>query len=58
MKYQRYKKPYRETKDRINDWAELQKPRDEEELNIQTARCMDCGVPFCQSDSGCPIGNK
>ncbi len=24
-------------------------------LNQQAARCMDCGVPFCQS--GCPLGN-
>lgn len=26
-----------------------------EELHRQSARCMDCGVPFCQS--GCPLGN-
>ncbi len=25
------------------------------EINKQAARCMDCGVPFCQS--GCPLGN-
>jgi NAD(P)H-dependent glutamate synthase small subunit len=24
---------------------------------MQAARCMDCGVPFCQSDTGCPIDN-
>ncbi|KAK6596797.1 glutamate synthase [Botrytis cinerea] len=37
----------------------LDKPRrlDEDELKYQAARCMDCGVPFCQSDSGCPISN-
>src|SRR5207248_2799498 len=23
----------------------------------QAQRCMDCGVPFCQSESGCPLGN-
>ena len=29
----------------------------EEHLRKQGARCMDCGVPFCQSDNGCPIDN-
>ena len=28
-----------------------------EELKYETARCMDCGVPFCTSDTGCPISN-
>jgi glutamate synthase (NADPH) small chain len=28
-----------------------------EHLKTQGARCMDCGVPFCQSNSGCPIDN-
>jgi len=23
----------------------------------EASRCMDCGVPFCQSDTGCPISN-
>ncbi|MGN6214676.1 glutamate synthase subunit beta [Parafilimonas sp.] len=27
------------------------------ELNHQAARCMNCGVPFCHSHSGCPLGN-
>lgn len=27
----------------------------DEELNKQSARCMDCGIPFCHS--GCPLGN-
>ena len=26
-------------------------------LQTQAARCMDCGTPFCQSATGCPIGN-
>jgi len=26
---------------------------------MQSARCMECGTPFChQLDSGCPLGNK
>jgi NADPH-dependent glutamate synthase beta subunit-like oxidoreductase len=27
------------------------------EFSEQGARCMDCGVPFCQSEKGCPVDN-
>ncbi|RDW78519.1 hypothetical protein BP5796_06371 [Coleophoma crateriformis] len=57
MKYQRRSEKYRSAKTRTRDWAELSKRLDEDELKYQSARCMDCGVPFCQSDSGCPISN-
>ncbi len=40
---------------RVKHWKEFYTPLPEEELKKQGARCMDCGVPFCQS--GCPIGN-
>ncbi|KAF8441233.1 putative glutamate synthase Glt1 [Terfezia claveryi] len=57
MKYNRRSEKYRNPKTRIQDWAELSKRLDEDELKYQSARCMDCGVPFCQSDTGCPISN-
>jgi glutamate synthase (NADPH/NADH) len=57
MKYQRRSEKYRNAKTRTKDWAELSQRLDEDELKYQSARCMDCGVPFCQSDSGCPISN-
>ncbi|KAI9859258.1 MAG: glutamate synthase [NADH] [Trichoglossum hirsutum] len=57
MKYQRESEKYRNPKTRTRDWAELSKRLDEDELKYQSARCMDCGVPFCQSDTGCPISN-
>ena len=41
--------------DRIQHWKEFYKDMDEDEIRAQGSRCMDCGVPFCQS--GCPIGN-
>lgn len=41
--------------DRIKHWKEFYLEMPEENLRKQGARCMDCGVPFCQS--GCPIGN-
>jgi len=57
MKYQRRAEKYRDTKVRTKDWKELSSRLNEDELKYQTARCMDCGVPFCQSDNGCPISN-
>lgn len=57
MKYNRRSEKYRNPKTRTRDWAELSKRLDEDELKYQSARCMDCGVPFCQSDTGCPISN-
>lgn len=40
---------------RILDWNEVYEPFDPDELRTQASRCMDCGVPFC--NSGCPLGN-
>ncbi|KAJ4417315.1 glutamate synthase [NADH] [Gnomoniopsis sp. IMI 355080] len=57
MKYHRRAEKYRDAKTRVKDWAELSSRLDEDELKYQAARCMDCGVPFCQSDTGCPISN-
>ncbi|PKI85779.1 alanine dehydrogenase [Malassezia vespertilionis] len=57
MKYKRRTESYRNTGARVKDFKELSKRLTEPELKVQTARCMDCGVPFCQSDNGCPISN-
>jgi len=42
---------------RLEDYQEIYTHPTEEHLRTQGARCMDCGVPFCQSASGCPIQN-
>ncbi|MCY3007575.1 MAG: glutamate synthase subunit beta [Planctomycetota bacterium] len=42
---------------RLEDYQEIYTDASEEHLRTQGARCMDCGVPFCQSPSGCPIEN-
>ncbi|NOY85383.1 MAG: glutamate synthase subunit beta, partial [Nitrospirae bacterium] len=47
----------RSASERIQDWNEIYKPMQEEVLKQQGARCMDCGVPFCQGWSGCPVQN-
>jgi len=40
---------------RLRDWREVYEPFDSETLKDQASRCMDCGIPFC--NSGCPLGN-
>lgn len=53
-----------EPKKRIKNFNEFHTPLSEEKQRIQSARCMDCGVPFCQAGmmikgmaSGCPLNN-
>ncbi len=43
--------------ERIRNFNEFHIELDESERIRQGARCMDCGVPFCQSSFGCPIMN-
>jgi glutamate synthase (NADPH/NADH) small chain len=50
--------------ERIKNFDEFHLPMSEEDRRVQAARCMDCGVPFCQSGmmiggmaSGCPLNN-
>ena len=57
LDYNRKVVPYRDPKKRINDFNEIFTDSPVEHLKEQSARCMDCGVPFCQSSSGCPIDN-
>lgn len=57
MKYKRRNEKYRPSKERTKDWEEMTSRLTKEELKYETARCMDCGVPFCTSDTGCPISN-
>jgi glutamate synthase (NADPH/NADH) small chain len=45
----------RDRRERLRDWNEVYLPQAEELTRQQAGRCMDCGVPFCQS--GCPLTN-
>ena len=54
----------REALKRIHDWNEFHHHMEEQKLQQQGARCMDCGIPFCHTStllngmaSGCPINN-
>lgn len=56
--FERETEPYREVTSRLKDYGEVFiEVHDESHLQTQGARCMDCGVPFCQSENGCPINN-
>ncbi|XP_011708149.1 PREDICTED: putative glutamate synthase [NADPH] isoform X2 [Wasmannia auropunctata] len=58
MKYQRQKAMYRPVEKRVVDWDEIYNFQGvRKTLRVQAARCMECGVPFCQSSHGCPLGN-
>ena len=49
--------PYRDEGERLHDFEEIFSVGDTKHLQTQGARCMDCGVPFCQSADGCPVDN-
>ena len=55
IEIQRKKHPTRPVEERIQDWREVYVPYPTGELEMQGARCMDCGIPFCQT--GCPVNN-
>ena len=57
LKYAREGPKRRPVELRLLDWKEFYRPMSEEALKAQGARCMDCGVPFCQSHNGCPVVN-
>lgn len=47
----------RPVEERLHDYNEFVDRFKEPELVKQASRCMDCGVPFCHSNHGCPLGN-
>ncbi|MEC7080403.1 MAG: glutamate synthase subunit beta, partial [Pseudomonadota bacterium] len=55
--FERETAPYRDAMDRQLDFKEIYTDHRVEHLTDQGARCMDCGVPFCQSGDGCPVYN-
>ena len=55
--FEREVEPYRDASERSLDFKEIYTDHQPEHLQTQGARCMDCGVPFCQSVNGCPVHN-
>ena len=56
IEIRRKKQPTRPVDERVQDWREVYLPYPAGELEMQGARCMDCGIPFCHQ--GCPLGNQ
>ena len=64
LDYQRKETPAFSVEERIRHFNEFHEPLNDRDRQQQAARCMECGVPFCQSGmmlggmiSGCPLGN-
>lgn len=55
LEFPRELPPRRAIRERLRDWRELEGKHPEDRLQMQAARCMDCGIPFCHK--GCPLGN-
>ena len=57
--YDRKDRAYKPVDERIVHFKEFVIPLNEEELQTQGARCMDCGIPFCHDgpNGGCPVNN-
>jgi len=55
MEYRRELPARRPVAERVSDFREVYQDFPEQKLRLQGARCMDCGVPFCQT--GCPLNN-
>jgi glutamate synthase (NADPH/NADH) small chain len=53
--FDRLREPALPTAERIKNYQEFVLHLSDEDAKTQGARCMDCGIPFCQS--GCPVNN-
>jgi glutamate synthase (NADPH/NADH) small chain len=55
LEFERQDPSKRPKAERVHDYREFELPIVQDDLVKQGARCMDCGVPFC--NTGCPLGN-
>ena len=55
MDYERVEEDYAPVPERVKNYNEFVIALKEDEAKVQSARCMDCGTPFC--NSGCPVNN-
>jgi glutamate synthase (NADPH/NADH) small chain len=65
LEYEKQERAYEKPEARKKNYAEFLKRMDNAEIRIQAARCMDCGIPFCQGTGsvapgtpGCPVNNQ
>ena len=57
LEFERKERPVLAPDARISDFGEFHGELSAAERREQGGRCMDCGVPFCQSEYGCPLHN-
>lgn len=55
MEYERVEEGYEPVQKRVKNYNEFVIGLKEDDAKIQSARCMDCGTPFC--NNGCPVNN-
>ena len=55
MEYERLEEGYRPVPERLKNYKEFVITLDDDKAKVQSARCMDCGTPFC--NNGCPVNN-
>jgi NADPH-dependent glutamate synthase beta subunit-like oxidoreductase len=65
LEYEREDRDYEPVEERIRHWREFILPLPEADYRTQAARCMNCGVPYCQGTGsltpgtpGCPVNNR
>ena len=55
LEFERLDPEKRTVAERVKDWREFELPVIQDVIAKEGARCMDCGIPFC--NTGCPLGN-
>jgi len=55
LEFERLSEAYEPVEKRLKHYKEFVHTLSDEEAKVQGARCMDCGIPFC--NSGCPVNN-
>jgi glutamate synthase (NADPH/NADH) small chain len=55
MEFERVEEGYKPVPERVKHYKEFVLGLTNEQAKVQGARCMDCGIPFC--NSGCPVNN-
>jgi glutamate synthase (NADPH) small chain len=55
MEYERLEEGYEPVEQRVKNYKEFVITLKDDDAKVQSARCMDCGTPFC--NNGCPVNN-
>ncbi len=55
MEFERLSEAYDPVEKRLKNYKEFIHPLSDDDAKTQGARCMDCGIPFC--NNGCPVNN-